>query len=214
MALADANGEVHASIPGLARAANVTLRKAEDALATFLAPDSYSRTKDNEGRRLEVIEGGWRLLNYDHYRRIMSADERREYKTRKQREYRERKQGGNVDNGGQMKSVGGRKKADTDTDTEVILPSGSITADAPAQDANIPTLEEVKAFGRKAVPEAIPDDCCERFWHWHTNSNGWVKNNALIKWQNVLRQWWNRDKTDPKHRKSGEADYSAWGATK
>lgn len=79
LAMADASGNVWGSVPGLARIANIELADAERALAAFLAPDRYSRTKDNEGRRIEEIEGGWRLLNHAKYRAIRSAEERREY---------------------------------------------------------------------------------------------------------------------------------------
>jgi hypothetical protein len=68
LATADQYGRVFGAVPGLARRANVTLREAETALATFLAPDPYSRTTDFEGRRIEVIDGGWRLLNHGKYR--------------------------------------------------------------------------------------------------------------------------------------------------
>lgn len=79
LAMADVNGDVHASIPGLARIANITVHEVEVALTCFLTPDAYSRTKDNEGRRIEVIDGGWKLLNHAKYRKIRSAEERREY---------------------------------------------------------------------------------------------------------------------------------------
>ena len=80
LAVADRNGEVQAAIPGLARLANVSVQECETALQTFLSPDPYSRTTDNEGRRIEVIDGGWRLLNHAKYRAKMAAEERREYK--------------------------------------------------------------------------------------------------------------------------------------
>ena len=63
LAMADSKGRVWASIPGLANRARVTVAQVENALATFKAPDQYSRTPDNEGRRVEDIDGGWRLLN-------------------------------------------------------------------------------------------------------------------------------------------------------
>lgn len=68
MMLADRNGVVEASVPGLAREAVVTLDECEEALAVFLSPDRYSRTKSDEGRRIEAIDGGWRILNYVKYR--------------------------------------------------------------------------------------------------------------------------------------------------
>lgn len=90
LAMCNKYGEVAASIPGLARAAGVSLEDCETALACLLAPDPYSRTKEYEGRRIEEVEGGWALLNHAKYRRMMSEEERREYNTLKQRERRER----------------------------------------------------------------------------------------------------------------------------
>lgn len=80
LALADRNGYVAASIPGLAHLARVTLQEVEAALATFSAPDPYSRTPDNEGRRIEAVAGGWRLLNHALYRARRDADETKERK--------------------------------------------------------------------------------------------------------------------------------------
>ena len=88
LAMADSNGCVYAAVPGLARHANVTLAEAEAALAAFMAPDPYSRTADADGRRIEAIDGGWRLLNHRKYRELRSAEERREYKRQWDRENR------------------------------------------------------------------------------------------------------------------------------
>lgn len=68
MLLADKHGYVHASVPGLAAQAMVSLEEAEAALAVFRAPDPYSRTKEHEGRRLVDVDGGWLLLNYSTHR--------------------------------------------------------------------------------------------------------------------------------------------------
>ena len=68
LAMADRKGRVHASIPGLANRARVPLEDAKAAITAFLSPDPYSRTSEHEGRRIEPIDGGWRLLNYDKYR--------------------------------------------------------------------------------------------------------------------------------------------------
>lgn len=82
LAISDRCGEVQASIPGLARVANVSLPECEAALATFLSPDAYSRTPEHEGRRIEVVRGGWRLLNHDYYRRKLDAEDRKERQAR------------------------------------------------------------------------------------------------------------------------------------
>jgi hypothetical protein len=68
LALADAQGHVGASIPGLASAAGVTIPQCEESLGKFLAPDPYSGTKEHEGRRIEAEDGGWRLLTYEKHR--------------------------------------------------------------------------------------------------------------------------------------------------
>lgn len=77
LSLADKSGEVGASVPGLARVANVSLAECEQALQCFLSPDAYSRTKDNEGRRIAVIDGGWRLLNHGKYRAKLDVEDRK-----------------------------------------------------------------------------------------------------------------------------------------
>jgi hypothetical protein len=88
----DPQGHVHASIPGLANLARVTVEECEIALATFLGPDPYSRTADFEGRRIEVIDGGWKLLNYDLYRSRRDDGARREQNREAQQRCRDRQQ--------------------------------------------------------------------------------------------------------------------------
>lgn len=80
LAMVDAQGKVYGAVPGLARRANVTLAEVEAALAAFLAPDPYSRTRDEDGRRIEAIDGGWRLINHAKYSAVRNEDERRAYK--------------------------------------------------------------------------------------------------------------------------------------
>lgn len=90
LAMVDRDGVVEASIPGLAKRAGVSLEQCEEALAAFMAPDRYSRSKDHDGRRLEEVRGGWRLLNYEIYREQMTAEDRRERAAARQRRFRER----------------------------------------------------------------------------------------------------------------------------
>lgn len=81
---------VEASIPGLAKRAGVTIKECEIALERFKSPDPYSRTKDFEGRRIEEVPGGWKILNGERYKQRMSPDERKAYKAAWQKEYRKR----------------------------------------------------------------------------------------------------------------------------
>lgn len=90
LAMADQFGRVHSSIPGLANRARITMDETETALATFLAPDKYSRTKDNDGRRIAVLEdsGGWRLLNYAKFRDLQDEERQRERTAERVRRHR------------------------------------------------------------------------------------------------------------------------------
>lgn len=91
LALADKNGEVHASLPGLARVAGVSLEQTQQAIAKFLSPDRYSRTPDDDGRRIEVIDGGWMLLNHAKYRALASKDEQKSSNAIRQQRFRAKK---------------------------------------------------------------------------------------------------------------------------
>lgn len=90
LALSDRYGVVAASVPGLAAMANVEVEDCRRALTRFMAPDPDSRTEEHDGRRIEKIAGGWRLLNYEKYREAGRGEARREYLTRKKRESRGR----------------------------------------------------------------------------------------------------------------------------
>jgi hypothetical protein len=90
MALADKRGEVMASVPGLARVAGVPIPAVEKALDKFLSPDEYSRTPDEQGRRIEKIDGGWSLINHAKHRRMASVEEQKERNAERQRKFRER----------------------------------------------------------------------------------------------------------------------------
>lgn len=88
LAMCDKQGRIFGSIPGLAGIARVTVDECRIAVGKFLSPDQDSRTKVAEGRRLEEIDGGWKLINHAKYRAVRDSEERRAYKTEKQREYR------------------------------------------------------------------------------------------------------------------------------
>ena len=88
LAMADKDGIVEGSIPGLADMARVTVSECQKALECLMSPDQFSRTKDHDGRRIEEVDGGWHLLNHAKYRAKMSADERREYFRIKKQEER------------------------------------------------------------------------------------------------------------------------------
>lgn len=90
LAMANKDGNVEASVPGLADMARVKIKECEAALMKLMSPDEYSRSREFDGKRIEEIDGGWHLLNHGKYRAKMNADDRREYLTKKQAERRAR----------------------------------------------------------------------------------------------------------------------------
>lgn len=119
LAMADKNGIANASIPGLASMAGLSIETTEECLEELLSPDKYSRTTANEGRRIEAVEGGWRLLNHAAYRSKMGADERREYLRIKQAEFRAKRKLG-VNNGSGMSTPSTHAEADTEAKAEAV----------------------------------------------------------------------------------------------
>ena len=79
LVIADEKGRVFGSIPGLAHLARISVEKMEEALVAFMSPDKYSRSTEQEGRRIEKIDGGWRLINYEKYRNQRDEEARKEY---------------------------------------------------------------------------------------------------------------------------------------
>lgn len=81
LAMADREGFIYASVNGLARAACLEPDDVIAGLDILVSPDTESsdltRNPENEGRRIEKIDGGWKIINYSYYRDLQDADERR-----------------------------------------------------------------------------------------------------------------------------------------
>lgn len=116
LAMADKHGVVEGSTPGLADMARISVDEALVALKELSSPDEYSRTKEHDGRRIAVIDGGWLILNHAKYREKMNADERREYLRAKQAESRARKRQQSVNNRSDSSTVSTHAEAEADAE--------------------------------------------------------------------------------------------------
>lgn len=90
LVMADRDGIVESSVPGLADRARVSRERCEHALAVLSAPDPDSRTKADEGRRIREVDGGWQIVNYEKYRDKATAEESRAKAADRQRRKRDR----------------------------------------------------------------------------------------------------------------------------
>jgi hypothetical protein len=87
--MADNQGFVNSSLPGLADLARVKPVLVEEALAWLGAPDPYWYNQELFGRKIEPYPGGWVILDYQPLRKKRSADELREANRLRQAKWRE-----------------------------------------------------------------------------------------------------------------------------
>jgi hypothetical protein len=177
LAMSDKNGEVHASIPGLARVAGVSVPDCENAISKLLSPDDYSRTPDFEGRRIAPIDGGWELLNHAKYRLMASREDAKAATAARVKRHRARKSDVTPCNGhvtvGNAGVTVGLHIADTDTDTErreepPYPPNGNRNRRTP------PTIREAIAA---ASEMGVSKDAAEYWWNTREASD-WRKGTA------------------------------------
>lgn len=140
LALADKNGEVQASIPGLARVAGMSVPDCERAINKFLGPDKYSRTPDDEGRRIEAIDGGFALLNHGKYREMASREESISSNAERQKRFRDRKN---------------RNAPVTDSNAFVTPSNASVTDDMHIAEADTEAEAYTEEREREEAPPAL-----------------------------------------------------------
>ncbi len=118
--LCDLEGYVGAAVPGIARAAGVTLEKARDALARLQEPDPDSRTKANDGRRVEPADRGFKILNFrEHLDRLSAERAKTRDRVRKFRARKRQNMDGNV--GNVTVPAGNREKGTGNRDVDLSI---------------------------------------------------------------------------------------------
>ncbi len=198
LAMVDRNGEVHASIPGLAKRAGVTIPQCNAALSCLESPDEYSRTKDHQGRRIREIDGGWELLNHGKYRALLSAEERREYNKRKQAEYRANKRLISQESVNDMSmtvnycqsqsAMSTHTEAEAESDTEAKKEKNKRVA------FHAPSLSELEEYGNTLTPKFSKASTFLDFYE----SNGWkVGKNPMKDWKAAVRTWNSKENRQP-----------------
>lgn len=92
LVLADPTGAVDMTADAISRRTNVPIEKITEAIAELSAPDTQSRSPNDDGRRIVLLDPhrswGWQIVNYEHYRAMRDEEARRSYFREYQRERR------------------------------------------------------------------------------------------------------------------------------
>lgn len=90
--LAEQDGTLNMTPQALAARTSIPLEIIQAGIEELERPDADSRTPTEEGRRIvrlsEHRSWGWRIVNFEAYNKLRSAEERREYMKQYQRERR------------------------------------------------------------------------------------------------------------------------------
>jgi hypothetical protein len=193
LAMADRNGRIWASLPGLADAARVSIEQCEDAISRLSSPDKYSRTKTDGGRRIREIDGGWEIGNYLKYREKRDDVERRLQTNAAVRRYRQKKS--------ELITVSQGKplSAQAEADKQIA----DTTKDKRGASRHVfvkPTIQEVDDYIRSQGYSGFTG---QQFID-HYTANGWkVGRNPMKDWQAATRNWNSRSRTTPTREKFG-----------
>lgn len=69
LAMANPDGLVEATLPGISHRAGISKEATKRALEIFEGPDVNSKNPANEGKRIRRVNGGYQILNFEFYRR-------------------------------------------------------------------------------------------------------------------------------------------------
>lgn len=113
--LCDADGMIDMTPQAIAARTSIPLKIIKKGIAVLEAPDPFSRTPDQEGRRIELIDAhrpwGWHIVNHEKYMRMQDADMIRAQTRERVRKHRAAKDTVTVTDGNVSK-----RYTDTDTD--------------------------------------------------------------------------------------------------
>lgn len=89
---ANEDGNVFGTINSLARAANITIDQAQDAMNVLTSPDQHSTSPDEEGRRIIPLDGNqWFVVNHNYYRDVYNYEKKKEQGRVRVQRFRQKK---------------------------------------------------------------------------------------------------------------------------
>jgi hypothetical protein len=125
---ADKDGVVDRTCRAIADETGLSLRRVEAAIVSLESPDEQSRSRNEDGRRLERIDPartwGWKIVNYLHYRDLRSELDRREQNREAQKRHRQHK---SADVSKRQHKSAQSAQVEVKVDAEVDVSTGNVT---------------------------------------------------------------------------------------
>jgi hypothetical protein len=207
--LANQDGIVDMTADAISRRTSIPLDIIELGISELMKPDLKSRTPDEDGRRIVLVDDhrdwGWQIVNHAKYQAMRNAAERREYLRIAQAERRARLKAEREQLSTPVNNVNAMSaKVNTSTPTDTNSDSNAIkkrTARATRLPEDFsPDVEFAKKHGIQDVVREI-----EQFRDWWKAAPG--SKGTKLDWPATWRTWCrNAKKTAPKP--------SAWDGAK
>lgn len=86
LASCDSDGIARVSPVYISSICHFTIEKTMQIIKKLESPDELSRSINNEGKRIERVDGGYKIINYLKYREFTYSDSKEAIKKRRQRE--------------------------------------------------------------------------------------------------------------------------------
>lgn len=183
LVLADRNGVVDMTHEAIARRTNRPIEVIRQTIHDLESPDLRSRTPDYEGARIKRLddhrEWGWMILNYDHFRRIASEEQRREKTLARVQKFRTKLEG----NGDR------EREGESLTSVTKALQGGLLVDVEPNRKRfSPPLLQEVEV---KCEAIGLPKSEALNFINHHC-ARGWRLSGSkapMVSWPHALGTW-------------------------
>jgi hypothetical protein len=129
LAHADAAGWVDMHPRSIAEEVGLTIDEVKAAIAELEAPDPESRSPEEEGRRIVLLDAhrswGWRVVNHGKYRAIRNEEDRREQNRLAQERFRKKSK--------QSKPRSAQAEAEAEAEEVKTSPDGEALTQQPQQ---------------------------------------------------------------------------------
>lgn len=199
LAMCDQDGVVFGTIGGLSRLANIDPDDIETSWATLMSPDTDSsdaiRAPENEGRRIERVSGGFRLLNFAYYRGLRNDDDRRDQNREAQARFRSKQSKPASSKVSRDKPL----KAHTEAEAEAEADTKAKKEEKERVARFIPpTLDQVLKIGSEIELSEIE---CKKL-HSFYESKGWLVGKQRMKSLKAAMNGWKLRSIQPEGEKS------------